>query len=142
MIEVFTGFINSAMHFSNKNRNLVINKSKSSKIWGCGAEAKTKTTVIDIPCEFYIRKNDVKYKYYINLVEAIIRHQNFLLTCKKLFTVAFPYHVKIRIINVRNSFLYYKARIFYGDKKHDWNILRLLALKKTIWASSKFYWFL
>ena len=36
------------------------------------------------------------YGYCINLDEAIIKHQKFLLTCRELSTVALLYHVKIR----------------------------------------------
>ena len=54
-----------------------------------------KITVIDVSCKF-IYKNYMTYTYYINLVEAIIRHQKFLLTCRELPTIALSYHVKIR----------------------------------------------
>ena len=56
---------------------------------------KIKITMTDISCEF-IYKNYMTYTYYINLVEAIIRHQKFLLTCRELPTVALSHHVKIR----------------------------------------------
>ena len=70
-------------------------------------------TIIDISRKFYILENDLTYTYCINLVEAIIRNQNLLLTCRKLPTVALSYHVKIRIINVMNSFGCYQVRMFH-----------------------------
>ena len=36
------------------------------------------------------------YKYYINLAEAIIRHQKLCLTCREPPIGALSYHVKIR----------------------------------------------
>ena len=52
--------------------------------------------MIDISCKFYSRKTDMSYTYYINLVETIIKHQRFLLTCKELPTVALSYYVKVK----------------------------------------------
>ena len=45
--------------------------------------------MIDISCKFHLQKNDVIYTYCINLVEAIIRHQQLPLTCKELPTSSF-----------------------------------------------------
>ena len=55
-----------------------------------------KITMIDISWKFYLQNNDVTYTYCIRIVEAIIRHQKLLQTCRELPTVALSYHVKIR----------------------------------------------
>ena len=52
--------------------------------------------MIDISYEFQLQNNDMTCTYFIDLVEAIIRHQKLLLTCRELSTVALSYHVKIR----------------------------------------------
>ena len=57
---------------------------------------KIAITKVDISCKFYLQKNDVAYTYSINLVGAIVKHQKFLLSCKKSPTVAYSYHIKIR----------------------------------------------
>ena len=40
--------------------------------------------MIDISCRFYLQNNDLTYTYCINLVEAITRHQQLLLTVQLL----------------------------------------------------------
>ena len=54
------------------------------------------------------------YKYYINLIEPIIKHQNFLLICRELPTVALSYHVTIRDTSI--SFTENKKTAFCGCK--------------------------
>ena len=49
-------------------------------------------TIIDIFCKFHLQNNDVIYTYCINLVEAIIRHQKLLLTCRELPAATLSYH--------------------------------------------------
>ena len=51
--------------------------------------------MIDIVVNFTY-ENYMTYSYYINLVEAIIGHKKFLLTCREFPTVALSCHVKIR----------------------------------------------
>ena len=46
--------------------------------------------------ENYSRKSDVTYAYWINLVEAIIKHQTLCLTRREFPMVALSHHVEIR----------------------------------------------
>ena len=67
------------------------------------------------------------YTHCINLVKAIMSHQNLLLACRELPKVALSYHVK----NVRELltsgmlFAVNRYDFFMERKQHDNNILRL-----------------
>ena len=52
--------------------------------------------------KIFLQKNDVRYTYYISLVEAIIRHQKLPLACREP-AVALSLHVKIRENYQRSS---------------------------------------
>ena len=46
--------------------------------------------------DFYLEKKYVTHAYYINLVEAIIKHEKLRLTYRESSTVALSHHAKIR----------------------------------------------
>ena len=52
--------------------------------------------MIDISFKIHFQKNYMIYKYYIDLVDVVFRHEKLLLTRRELPTVALSYHVKIR----------------------------------------------
>ena len=68
-----------------KRLNLV-KKSRSKLRIFRGWEVQTQKitiTIIYISLKNLLTKNDLAYKYYINLVEAIIRHQKLRPTCRE-----------------------------------------------------------
>ena len=84
---------------------MAINKSKFRTYFiAAKFKQKIKITMIDVSCNFYLRKNDVTY--YINLVEAIFKHQKSLLTCRELPAAAISYHVGFSVQK--------QVRMFHG----------------------------
>ena len=68
-----------------KRLNLVKRSRSKLRIFR-GWEVQTQKitiTIIYISLKNLLTKNDLAYKYYINLVEAIIRHQKLRPTCRK-----------------------------------------------------------
>ena len=73
-------------NFVRTKRLNLVKKSKSKLRIFRGWEVQTQKitiTIIYISLKNLLTKNDLAYKYYINLVEAIIRHQKLRPTCRE-----------------------------------------------------------
>ena len=65
-----------------------MNKSKLRTFWGF--EVQWLIFLVNVAYNNYMTCT-----YYVNLIEAIIERQKFLLTCRELPPAAFSYHVTI-----------------------------------------------
>ena len=73
-------------NFARTKRLNLVKKSRSKLRIFRGWEVQTQKitiTIIYISLKNLLTKNDLAYKYYINLVEAIIRHQKLRPTCRE-----------------------------------------------------------
>ena len=73
-------------NFVRTKRLNLVKKSRSKLRIFRGWEVQTQKitiTIIYISLKNLLTKNDLAYKYYINLVEAIIRHQKLRPTCRE-----------------------------------------------------------
>ena len=73
-------------NFVRTKRLNLVKKSRSKLRIFRGWEVQTQKitiTIIYISLKNLLTKNDLAYKYYINLVEAIIRHQKLRPSCRE-----------------------------------------------------------
>ena len=102
-------------------------------------------TVTYILFENMLTKNDLAYKYYFNLVEAIIRHQKLHLTCRELRSSCTACTSNRQLLTsgvifaVNTSFMLTSKNVSW--KIRHKNIFRMKTLQNEHWTSSKRYCF-